>query len=189
MLYEFSFSMDENDYYEFNKTYMRNAFGEKDLNFFMKWLVPAVLAIRFFFNLATDNFYDSMSIIASFFVLFLGSFLWLHFRKYLAMFFIWLTVQLSVYFTKMNGKLPFSRENRLQFHDDHIHEQTETTETKFDYSCLEKIFEDNNAIYIFFNSIQAFMIPLSAFESEGQKKDFLVYINEKANKGVSENGI
>ena len=52
-------------------------------------------------------------------------------------------------------------------------------ETKIKYTAMERIEINKNAIYIYFNSIQACIIPFSVFESEKQKSEFIEFINNK----------
>jgi hypothetical protein len=37
-------------------------------------------------------------------------------------------------------------------------------------------------VYVYIGAIQAFIVPLAAFESESQKAEFLAFVREKAEK-------
>ncbi|MCL2356455.1 MAG: YcxB family protein [Defluviitaleaceae bacterium] len=79
------------------------------------------------------------------------------------------------------GKLPYAENIRMQFDDEFIREFNERGETKTLYSSVDKIGE-GKGVYIYTNAVQAYAIPLSAFESEEQRKNFITFMNAKINK-------
>ncbi len=80
---------------------------------------------------------------------------------------------------KKEGRLPYSNEAILKFDDEKIHEITPNTENVTKYSLVEKIVVTDNAIYIYFSSIQAYILPVTAFSEEMEKLKFLEFINMK----------
>jgi hypothetical protein len=81
---------------------------------------------------------------------------------------------------KKEGRLPYSNEAILKFDDEGIYEITPDTENKTKYSLVEKIAETEKAIYIYVSSLQAYILPLTAFSEETEKLRFLEFINLKA---------
>ena len=85
----------------------------------------------------------------------------------------------SIKKVKKEGRLPYSNEAILKFDDESIHELTPNTENKTKYSLIEKIAVTEKAIYIYFSSVQAYILPVSAFSEEMEKQKFLEFINLK----------
>ena len=79
---------------------------------------------------------------------------------------------------KKDGKTPYGSDTLIRFYDDFLIDTTNDTETKIKYASIEKIWINNkSAIYLFFNAVQAFVVPFSVFETEEQKAGFLEFIN------------
>ncbi|MCL2563022.1 MAG: YcxB family protein [Oscillospiraceae bacterium] len=79
-----------------------------------------------------------------------------------------------------DGKLPFGKDNIVSFHEDFVFEIADGNESKTIYENLEKVAVGENAIYIYMNAIQAFILPFSIFETEVQRNEFLTFIKQKA---------
>jgi hypothetical protein len=82
---------------------------------------------------------------------------------------------------KKDGRLPYSNEAILKFDNESIHEITPNSECKTKYSLIEKIAVTEKAIYIYFSSVQAYILPVSAFTEEEGESEFLAFINSKVN--------
>lgn len=81
---------------------------------------------------------------------------------------------------KKSGKLPFSPESVLEFYDDYGVEITPYARTEHKHSAIEKIYlSDHRYIYMYINSSQAYIIPLSAFSSEEHFNSFMNFISTK----------
>ena len=81
---------------------------------------------------------------------------------------------------KKNGKLPFSPESLLEFYDNYSVEITPYTKTEHNYSSFERIYlSEHRYIYIYISSVQAYIIPLSAFSSEEHFNGFMNFISTK----------
>jgi len=81
---------------------------------------------------------------------------------------------------KKDGKLPYGKNVLILFDEDFFYETTNEAEMKIKYSSIEKTAIGNSAIYIFIGAMQAFIIPLSVFETEKQKSAFLAFVNSKS---------
>lgn len=62
---------------------------------------------------------------------------------------------------KKEGRLPYSNEAIVKFDDESIHEISLNTESKTKYSLVEKIAVTEKAIYIYFSSVQAYILPVT----------------------------
>lgn len=80
---------------------------------------------------------------------------------------------------KKEGRLPYSNEAILKLDYEKIHEITPNTENVIKYSLIEKIAITEKAIYIYFSSVQAYILPVTAFSEEMEKQKFLEFIKEK----------
>jgi len=70
----------------------------------------------------------------------------------------------------------------FKYDDDCIIEKAVKTQTSIQYDAIEKIVCSDQAIYVYFSAIQAFVIPFRTFESDEHKNDFLVFLKEKSTK-------
>ena len=77
------------------------------------------------------------------------------------------------------GKMPYDSEMRLCFGDDEVLEITKTAESRVKYTSIEKMHMGDTAIYIYISAMQAFIIPISAFESQAQKAEFIAFVRQK----------
>ena len=84
---------------------------------------------------------------------------------------------------KKQGKLGYSPEAVMEFYDDYFVETTPENKTEQKYTSVESIFAvDGRFIYIFVNSIMAYIIPRTAFESSEQYGEFLSFLEAKCGK-------
>lgn len=63
----------------------------------------------------------------------------------------------------------------MKFDDESIHEISLNTESKTKYLLVEKIAVTEKAIYIYFSSVQAYIIPVTAFLEDAEKQKFLEF--------------
>jgi len=103
------------------------------------------------------------------------SLLWIVYSKKI----ILKSVKISIKKIKKDGRLPYSNEAILKFDDECIYEITPNTENKTKYSLVEKITVTEKAIYIYFSSVQAYIVPVTVFSEEMEKLKFLEFINSK----------
>ncbi len=80
---------------------------------------------------------------------------------------------------KKEGRLPYYSESTLKFDEEHLYVITPDMEIKSKYSMIEKIILAEKVIYIYVGSVQAYVLPLTAFSGETQKQEFLNFINAK----------
>ena len=93
-----------------------------------------------------------------------------------------LIIRLTIAMLKKQGKLPYGIETQMRFDCDSYTTITDTTESMIKYSTVERIVEGRRAVYLYIGSIQASIIPLSAFESYAQKDEFVAFIGGKISR-------
>lgn len=69
------------------------------------------------------------------------------------------------------------------FDEEFIRDINPLAEIKTPYSGVEKIGVTEKAIYIYYSSIQAFIVPTACFENETEKQEFLTFLSSKVNVG------
>ena len=78
--------------------------------------------------------------------------------------------------------MPYSSSVSMHFFDDYFTEIAPDTETKIKYTAVMRIsVSELKAIYIYTNSILAYIIPYNAFQSQTEYEEFLQFISEKVN--------
>ena len=91
-----------------------------------------------------------------------------------------LSIKGNIKALKKQGKMAFHPVSAIEFFDESITETTPEHTTKLTYSALERISEvDGNVIYLHLNSLAAYILPRTVFESDSQYKDFLAFIKTK----------
>jgi len=173
MHYTFDFNLDENYYLEFNIYHNYNSKASKRILLSVQLLFPAVLIVSFLINLTKHE--SAIEMVPSGISLILAIVFFLVVFRFLFKSSLKWTIRLM----KKEGRLPFSKNNRLQFDEENIYEFTEVTESKFKYSTIEKIAENDNAIYIYISAMQAIIIPFSVFKGEAEKEEFITFIKRK----------
>lgn len=173
MMYKFSYSLDEKDYLEFNRFHFNTASANRKITLLLRLFVPVMLIVL---SLPTFvNHEDMYEVLISGVICVITSVIWFFAVKPLCM----LNIKVSMKFMKKDGKLPYGKNVQIYFNEEEIHETTEVAESKVKYSNIEKIAEGSQAVYIYIGAAQAFIIPLSVFETEVQKNEFLLFINSK----------
>jgi len=180
-MYEFKFTLTENDYTEFSCFHSKHSpMGKKAMRFAYV-IVFAVVALTLGVKLAETEPEDFIFMLVVSGCLFAFTFgLIILFTK--LSFFTKVIVKLQVKLMKKSGKLPFDKENLFRFEDDYFLIETESSEIKQKYEAIENIMISPIAIYLCLSAVQGFILPLHIFESEQQKEEFLAFINGKTSQ-------
>ena len=81
---------------------------------------------------------------------------------------------------KKKGKLPYTPESVLEFYDDHFVEITPEARNEMNYSIVERVdVVSDKAIYIYVNSIMAYIVPRSCFYRDEEVASFIEYLRAK----------
>lgn len=173
-MFKFQYLLNDNDYLEFNKFHLSNAPINKKALLFLRLMVPVMLALLFLLTLLKSE--DLTVEIGTLVTCVLVSVAWFFLVKPLMV----ASTKLNIKMMKKHGKLPYGKNISIEFHEDYFIETTSETETKTKYSFIERMAYGNYAIYIYISPIQAYIVPLTVFESAEQRDAFCAFINHKA---------
>lgn len=89
-------------------------------------------------------------------------------------------VRLNVKRVTKSGKKPYSPHSVMEFYDDHFAESDSVSRMESGYAAVEKVsIIEGKAIYLHRDSVGAYVIPVSAFESDEQYRSFTEFISTK----------
>ncbi|WFR59307.1 YcxB family protein [Anaerocolumna sp. AGMB13025] len=172
-MFEFKITLDDEDYLLFNQYHLLNSpSGKKSLMSF-RFITPFLcFMVIVIFCIAGSDF---ELILSEAIVMTIISILWIGYSKKE----ILKSMNKRIIKMKKEGRLPYSNEAILKFDDEKINEIAPNTENITKYSLIEKIVVTEKAIYIYFSSVQAYILPVTAFSAEMEKLKFLEFINMK----------
>lgn len=170
-MYEFHITLEDDDYLLFNQYHILNNPMSKKTLLYIRFIFPFICLILYFFYQPEVDY--PMLLIA---IMVIVSIFWISYSKKM----ILNTMKQHIKKMKKHGRLPYSKEAILRFNDESILEITSDTETKTNYSLIENIAITETAIYIYVSTVQAFILPLTAFSDEGEKQRFMDFIHMKA---------
>lgn len=172
ILFEFKVNVDD-DYLLFNQYQLLNSRAGKRTLLSFNFIVPFVCLAFILIFIVAD--FDFQLILFEAIMLRILSILWICYSKKI----IFKSIKKNIMKMKKEGRLPYTKEAILKFDDESIHEITPNTESKTNYSMIEKVSVTEKAIYLFINSVQAYILPVTAFSGEMEKSKFLEFINLK----------
>ena len=174
IMFEFKITLNDDDYLLFNQYHLlNNLIGRRTLMYF-RLIIPFIcLVIAFIFDIVNSDF---LLILIEAIVMAILSILWICYSKRI----ILNSMKRSLEKIKKEGRLPYNNEAIIKFDNESIHETSPNTESKTKYSLVEKIAVTEKAIYIYFSSVQAYILPATAFSEDAEKQKFLEFINLKA---------
>lgn len=175
-MFEFKITLDDGDYLLFNQYHLLNSpVGKKNLMTF-KMIIPFIcfmfVAVIFIVNP------DFQLLLIEAILMTILSILWICYSKKIVL----KSMEKNLKKLKKEGRLPYSNEAIIKFDDESIHEISPNTENKTKYSLVEKIVVTEKAIYIYFSSLQAYILPVTAFSEDVKKQQFLKFINSKTDR-------
>lgn len=171
-MYHFRYTLDEQDYFAFNKYHLFNSPTNKKNLLANRLVVPImfVLCGLFIGTIVKEPFLSYYFYIAFGIV----AICWLIFFKTIMK----KQIKRNMKRMKKRGKLPYQRDITISFEDDVIVEITENGESKVKYSALERVITTEKAIYIYINAMQAILLPCAVFSDEKERDDFIVFISK-----------
>ncbi|MFN8387301.1 MAG: YcxB family protein [Anaerolineales bacterium] len=72
--------------------------------------------------------------------------------------------------------------HEMQLSPDGIRYKTIASESKTNWSSIEKVLQNDKFIFMYIGAINAFVVPKSAFASSEKQKEFLDYVNSNVNQ-------
>jgi len=188
MLYKFQYTLDDADFFEYNKYSFDNVKGKKELMRNYQYIVPVVgFLILVFVLISNRNDFYIRGILTAVAVLIVISTVWFFaVELYFNLFFRSDSlVKKSINTAKEKGQNLGDKNYLVQFDNEYFYSHSDSGEFKFKISVFQKIAEGNNAIYLYDSlgsdgqPVHGYIIPNSVFETEEHKKGFLDYAKEK----------
>ena len=172
-MFEFKITLNDDDYLRFNQYHILNSpLGKKTLMSY-RFIIPIVCFMFVFILYIAGSDLDLVIIEAIVMTIF--SIGWIITCKKALL----KSMKKRMLKMKKEGRLPYNSEAILKFDDESIHEITPNSENKTNYTMIEKIAVAEMAIYIYFSSVQAYIIPVNAFFDYQERLNFLEFINSK----------
>lgn len=172
--YKIRYTLDDNDYYEYNKIHMLTTKTGKKALMNYKLSVPVFSLILIGF-VAILRFDITLIIIELTAMAIMNA--------------IWILLSDKVYFRRLkksfakmkkDGNLPYDKSGELIFDSDGITDISETSVLKTGHSSIEKIIITEKTIYLYTSAVNAYIINSDFFKDENEKSAFLNYITSKA---------
>ena len=178
MKYQFQISLTEDDYLQFNKFHLfRSPYGRR--KFYRGATVAGVIFLVIAFLPALVKGF-TMRTVAEAIPVLLFALLLLCYKPYLMLF-----LKAHIKRQKKNGKVSFSPKATMEFYEDHLVETTEENRTEQKYIAVERIsVVENRYIYLYTNSIMAYILPFACFESKEQYQEFLEFLKTNVSSNI-----
>ena len=177
MLYKFECKITDKDYFEFNKYTTVDSPDVKKHTLVSKLLIPIILFIQFMVCVirGDDWYYLSHDLVIFIVVSVVWFFGIMPFCLFVSLH--------SVKSMSKHGKMPYSESAVMEFYDDCFIEITDDTKSQIQYDAVFKVrINKDKAIYIYQNSILAYIIPFDVFESDDDRNGFIEFISERTKK-------
>lgn len=173
-MFEFKVNLVDDDFILFNQYHLLNSPNGKKSLLYFKYIIPFIcfIFVLIFFIAGADT----QLVLIQAIVMTIFSIFWIGFSKKM----ILKSMKKNLIKMKKDGRLPYSNEATIKFDEASIYEITPNTENRTNYSLIEKIAVTEQAIYFYFSSVQAYIIPMTVFSGEIEKQKFLEFINLKA---------
>ena len=178
MKYTFSYKIEKDDYYQYNRYHVRNSAFAKRRRLTMRILLAVIFVIAAVLFFITDWFngeFPALSI--AYLVVGLGFCIFFNQLTDLA-------IRRSIKKMQKTGKLHYDKEITYEFYDDFFREIAPDMASEIKYSIITDVAEGtqkvgNNTIYLYINVQQAHIVPLRVFRDEQERVEFLQFIKGK----------
>ena len=177
MKYRFEVKLSEQDYVDFNVFHMlRSEYGKKQIKN-LRILLAVFIVIMNLLTFAGEDFSgDSL-----FFIIPMAIVL-IVFEIFLPKFLKWL-LKGTIKGLKKSGKMGYSPESVIEFHEDCFIEATPQKKIEQKYETLENIYiVDMKMIYLYENNVAAYMLPTACFKSKAELDEFIEFLKTKCSK-------
>lgn len=176
-MYEIKVQLDDIDYIEYNKYDVLNTPSRVNTFKVYKMLIPSVcVLISIPLVLAKGNLAIVLVMVA---ICIIISVLWVanSEKSYLK------GVEQNIIKAKNYGEVLYNDEETIiKFEDDVVHEISQNIDCKTKYAKFEKIVVTERYLYLFKPGLPTRIIPVTAFESQQEKQEFLKFIHSKIDK-------
>ena len=174
-MYEFKVTLDDEDYILFNQYHLLNSSAGKKSLLFHRLTFPAISLLAIVIFILAEA--DQQLILSEAIMLIIVSVFFIIFSKKR----ILRSMKKRIIKMKKDGRLPYHDEAVFKFDEENMYEIASMSENVTNYALIEKIAITDGAIYIYINSLSAYIIPVSVFATEAEKSEFLEFISSKVN--------
>ncbi|MBQ7386770.1 MAG: YcxB family protein [Clostridia bacterium] len=176
MIYKFDVFLDDKDYYEYNKFHLlRSPYGRRYKSLIC--FLFAAFALGAAALMVSTLGFVIEALIAVIPMIVLSALLMLVY-PYLVI----LILKLHISVTKNSPKKNYSPKSTIEFYDESFAEETELNKTETKYFAIERISVTEHAIYMHMNSMTAYILPTSTFESDEELDAFIDFLKTKNDK-------
>lgn len=171
MSYSIDITLNDNDYLAFNKfVQFKSKRGKKQLLLY-RILLTVIVLFSLLYSLIT---YGTPSVIIPYVILLIIV------QASLIPFFT-LILKAHIKQLQKKSKPLYSRNSHIDFSENAFTETTPDNKTQQNYSGVERVSVYNGYIFIHVNSILAYILPRSAFQSDEQFTGFIEFLKTKCN--------
>jgi len=168
-MFNFTYNLTEADYFEFNRHHTFGNQSTQKVIIVMRIFLAAFMSFIILLNLISGGGMGSLI-----FPVILGLAVIFGFKPLML-----LSIKWQIKLIKKQGKLPFGKDVNIRFDEESYVETNEVSETKINYTSLERVVKGHHVIYLYIGAMQATIIPFAAFETDEQRDDFLTFIINK----------
>ena len=179
MLYSFDINLTEQDHYDFNKFYLlKTHYGKKQTSG-ARILVTIIPLVWWLAICLLNGFNKENLALVIIFALLSTGFCFLSDRV------VWTVTKAQLKKLYKTGRPPYTPVSTLEFYENCFIEKTPDNKIESNYILVDSVYIANGKmIYIFVNSVLAYMIPVSAFESDAQYNEFFKFLIQKTGKEI-----
>ena len=175
MKYSFDIALSDKDYFEFNKFHLKHSSYGKKYHRTLLCILIAVAALFSLYVLVRDKFaLTSVLLLLPYAAI----------AAIMALCYIPIEIaflKISIKNSAVRGKALYSKCSTLELYEDYFCEITEQTKNENRYSAIERVYiYGEKYVYIYTNSVMAYIIPRTIFESSEQYSAFCEFIKEKS---------
>ena len=173
MNYTFSYTINQDDYFQFNRYHIRNAAFAKRRQLTMRLIVSGIFiaaAVLFYLPSRAQGDFPVISVAYLALAVLFGVFFY----------------QISDFAIKRNikkmqkkGRLHYDKEITYAFYDDFFREIAQDIVSEIKYSLITSIDEGKSAIYLYISIQQAHIVPHRVFATASERESFLQFLKSK----------
>jgi hypothetical protein len=174
MEYAFKVTLNDQDYYEFNKfVAFKGKQGKKEVNRVRFYLSVLFIAIAVLFwamsDFSKDGLYDALVYVILLVIV-----------QALLKPMMRLIIKIQIKMLKKGGKMPYSAESVLRFTDEGFSEVSAEHKTEQAYAAVERVsVVEGIAIYVHINKLMGFLLPEKSFENKAHWDSFVAFLQTK----------
>ena len=177
MTFQFTYTMTEQDYLDFNMHYMKHSKNVKRQGIIMRIMFAVIVLLLLINRLQKDDLI---------FTLVFCGIIMLILQLLVGPFMRW-GVMHNIERMKKDGRLAYDKVSTFIFEDDSVNETTPDSVSTLRYSIFQRVEPGENAVYLFISASSAYIIPYRVFSTVKQRDAFLTFIRGKigATRGVT----